>query len=555
MLTYQARALDYPAIMLGYIAYALVVVIYALWLRKSFEPRLQRFGWFLLAGQLLLLTMHGWPIGPHPWWNHDAEGNIPVAFATFQALAGSFSALAMALLAPARHRWHRGYWAFISLGLYVLAMDDFGVLHDRFHAIEDFYLVGGALLAVLSAIVWLQLAAWQRRFLILIVIGLSIGFVGAEELDKRQLICGDILEIFSYECMHPHPLEETFEKLGSFFIVMSLMGLAIKSIAAERWLRARRTLLLSFSLPTLGLLVLMTAVNVSIDWYVPMVQRGDTFRHRTDFANGYRLDASFYHFQNEYEPGSYLWLSFFGETHDIIEQDFGYAVQVVDQANGNVYAVHEHWSRKTAEQWREDGHYSEDKQKMWIPEDVPGRRALWLVFSLWEQNVAGDFVTIPITSSDQFLLSDTQIVLRELILPETTLDFSFGKSFILRDTAIPPSARVGETLVIPFTWQANADGDEDWVQFLHFVHEETGALWNHDQLPLGARLPTRLWYEGLRDTEAWQITLPADLASGNYAIYTGLYRLSDLARLPVSDVDGLPLPDARVPLGSITISD
>ena len=105
------------------------------------------------------------------------------------------------------------------------------------------------------------------------------------------------------------------------------------------------------------------------------------------------------------------------------------------------------------------------------------------------------------------------------------------------------------------TWETTADGEEDWVQFLHFVHEETGALWNHDQQPLGARLPTRLWYEGLRDTETWQITIPEDLAPGRYAVYTGLYRLSDLARLPVSDADGMPLPDARVPLGSITISD
>ena len=105
------------------------------------------------------------------------------------------------------------------------------------------------------------------------------------------------------------------------------------------------------------------------------------------------------------------------------------------------------------------------------------------------------------------------------------------------------------------TWEATKDGTEDWTQFLHFVHEETGALWNHDQQPLGARLPTRLWYEGLRDTETWQITIPEDLAPGRYAVYTGLYRLSDLARLSVSDADGMPLPDARVPLGFLTITE
>ena len=166
-----------------------------------------------------------------------------------------------------------------------------------------------------------------------------------------------------------------------------------------------------------------------------------------------------------------------------------------------------------------------------------------------------------INASDHQQLSDTQVVLRELVIPAPLSPApsvslaEFENGFALIATELPEIARAGETLAIPFTWQAASDSTEDWVQFLHFVHEETGALWNHDQQPLGERLPTRLWYEGLRDTEAWQITLPADLASGNYAIYTGLYRLSDLARLPVHDSDDMPLPDARVPLGFLTITE
>ena len=108
---------------LGYITYALVILIDARWLRHLFASRTQRFGWLLLAGQLLLLTMHGWPIGPHSWWNHDAEHNIPVALATCQVLSGSFCALAIAILSPLRPRWLRGYRVLISLGLFVLAQD------------------------------------------------------------------------------------------------------------------------------------------------------------------------------------------------------------------------------------------------------------------------------------------------------------------------------------------------------------------------------------------------------------------------------------------------
>ena len=95
---------------------------------------------------------------------------------------------------------------------------------------------------------------------------------------------------------------------------------------------------------------------------------------------------------------------------------------------------------------------------------------------------------------------------------------------------------------------------EEYVQFLHFRHEENGAWWVYDQQPLGARLPTRLWYEGLVDSTLWEIPLPVDLALGRYSVVTGLYRTRDLERLPVSaSADGTPFLDARVPLDMLTI--
>ena len=91
------------------------------------------------------------------------------------------------------------------------------------------------------------------------------------------------------------------------------------------------------------------------------------------------------------------------------------------------------------------------------------------------------------------------------------------------------------------------------MQFLHFVNEENGTLWNHDQQPLGSRLPTRLWYRGLADTETWQVPVPADLEPGKYRVFTGLYRAGDQQRVPAVDADGTPFVDARVPLGVLTI--
>ena len=99
-----------------------------------------------------------------------------------------------------------------------------------------------------------------------------------------------------------------------------------------------------------------------------------------------------------------------------------------------------------------------------------------------------------------------------------------------------------------FRWGAESAGSEDYIQYLHFFHDDSGAYWTIDQMPLGLRLPTRLWYEGLRSSEVWQFTLPADLQPGRYSIYSGLYRLSDMQRLGVTLADGArsrPTPASR----------
>ena len=81
----------------------------------------------------------------------------------------------------------------------------------------------------------------------------------------------------------------------------------------------------------------------------------------------------------------------------------------------------------------------------------------------------------------------------------------------------------------------------------------TGGV--YDQQPLGPRLPTRLWYSGLADSETWRVPLPADVAPGRYAVYTGLYRANDKERLPAVGADGALFPDARIPLANLTFTD
>ena len=164
-----------------------------------------------------------------------------------------------------------------------------------------------------------------------------------------------------------------------------------------------------------------------------------------------------------------------------------------------------------------------------------------------------------VLASDLNLLSETQVVLGELVLPadsptpESVPLAQFDTGFTLDAVDMPEIARAGETLTIPFAWRSEEQGREDYIQFLHLGHQESGVWFVYDQQPLGPRLPTRLWYQGLADSEVWQVPFPADLAPGRYTVFSGLYRTRDSERVPASGADGTPWLDARVPLGSIMV--
>ena len=181
-----------------------------------------------------------------------------------------------------------------------------------------------------------------------------------------------------------------------------------------------------------------------------------------------------------------------------------------------------------------------------------------MVLTLWRKE--GDaFLRQKIISSDQPLLDDAQVILDEFVMQGEPVASSsipiarFENGFTLDAANVPESAQAGETLAIPFAWRTDKDGREDFVQFLHLGHEASGAWWVHDEQPLGPRLPTRLWYSGLADSETWEVPLPVDLAPGRYTVFTGLYRAGDQVRQPATDAEGTHFVDARVPLGVLTI--
>ena len=237
----------------------------------------------------------------------------------------------------------------------------------------------------------------------------------------------------------------------------------------------------------------------------------------------------------------------------------GYSLVIVDQVTGGELARQDLFSRGQllwlmGADWR---HSYRETLQVALPADMPANRAYWILLTQWQER-DGFFATQALSESRLPRLSDTQLIIGETLRRQITAASSqpiasFDGGLALTGVDMPSSAARGQSLPIAFSWRADAAGADDFIQFLHLFHEESGQWHVYDQQPLGARLPTRLWYAGLSDSESWQLPLPVDMPPGEYQVFTGLYRHSDQQRLPAARPDGSPWPDNRVALGILEI--
>ena len=360
-------------------------------------------------------------------------------------------------------------------------------------------------------------------------------------------------------------LEETLETLG---ILVALAGVAGYAAAVVSSARTGRIVIVTGML----LFILMTGELVNARYGAEIEKFVYLYRTQVEerlFARRILADIDDqaltltgwqFNFPKAGESSTMrLWL----HASSSLVDGFGIAVQLLDQESEAVIAAADKmsWNGRNTEKWQPGRQFTRSQAvKLTLPADPPVNRALWLTLSFWEYEGNVAIRPLPVDSSDYPLLGETHVILDELVFPETVASTSqeaspgrFANGFVLQAASFPGRAQAGEELEVTFRWGTDSAGSEDWTQFLHLVHEESGSLWNVDQMPLGLRLPTHLWYAGLQASEAWRFTLPADLQPGRYAIYSGLYRLSDLQRLSVTLADGTQPADARIPLGTILI--
>ena len=99
-------------------------------------------------------------------------------------------------------------------------------------------------------------------------------------------------------------------------------------------------------------------------------------------------------------------------------------------------------------------------------------------------------------------------------------------------------------------WRAEAFMEQSYTVFVHLVGPDGRICAQADGLPQAGRHPTTHWLPGEVVADSYQLERPAGAPSGEYRLLAGLYDLTTLTRLPVTDSGGSPVPDDAILIAS-----
>ncbi len=541
------------------VLYALVLLVSYRWLIPRLPPTAKKLATIVFLALTLVIVLGLQRAHRSTYllslFYLNGEGNVVTAVGATQFALVAELALITAWLERGRPLWRRLYLVGLAPLFLYFAWDELDSQRVWLAHWELVYATIGAIVVAVTSVVAVRSPRHTWIWYICLLAGLAISAAGALLIEQlRHLdICRD-LGLVHYSafigkdrCL-VYLVEESLELLGIWLVLVAMLGL-FSDVAAAPNLRLRCLL---YAMPVLSFLAIVSFTDADLERVQRKIQASPA---DVTFESGVRL------YGYQIEPGAEdnhlqvsLWLSALPFGYN----GLGYSIHLLDPISATSLSNRDKFVSVSGSLVRGPWHLPVFRQvaQLEIAPHLPRNHMFLVVLTVWREQ--GDqFAPQKIVSSDQELLGGTQVVLGELVIPAKSAAPTvaplavFDKAFTLAEVDLPERVRAGETLAIPFAWRAQKDGTEDYAQFIHLGHEESDEWWVYDQQPLGPRLPTRLWYSGLADTEVWEIPLPPDLALGRYAVFTGLYRAVDLERLRAADATGSPFADGRVPLGYV----
>ncbi len=120
-------------------------------------------------------------------------------------------------------------------------------------------------------------------------------------------------------------------------------------------------------------------------------------------------------------------------------------------------------------------------------------------------------------------------------VPDAPVSATFEDKITLLGYSLPKCAATSShSLCVRLHWQALRTIERDYTVFVHLLDLYGQRVAGYDSQPLGGLYPTSRWSSGEVVVSDFNLTLPEDLATGEYKLVTGFYDLASMERLSVA---------------------
>ena len=515
-----------------------------------------------------------WPTMLKWFANVNTEYTPGTMFSSAQLLVAGVTALVIATLLRERGWPGRAFLLAMGGAFLFLGLDEFFEVHEYIwqlapdlnlyglHLWRLLYLGGGGGLALATLLVWRLQYRELGRVFALLFLGLAVtGLSGiVVEHVTLQAWCWTAEEGGQWVCENPQQwlvFEEIFEVVGVTLVLGGLLLFAQERLERRAWRRLTRIVPLTWALTLVGLPVYLwilpdvekalTATPIRIAWYEGGLE-----------LQGVRLDSS------PASPGDEVSVWLYWQKLGDLPQNLHLSLHALERpglAASLASDEQDDIGQFNIEGWL-PGVTVRKRLTLRLPEEINTPGSLALMLRVWRGNWAQrEIVGVAVDSSDRQLLGRDQVVIGSVAVPGPApvsagwrpLEARFGGQLALSDYTLPEEVVAGSALALALDWRALTAPEADFTQFLHFfAAADDSFMAGFDEAPFGGRFPTSDWPAGHALRDNWQVTLPEELAPGDYQLVFGLYDARTLERLPLQ-VAGADVRDGLLPLGQVRV--
>ncbi len=518
-----------------------------------------------------------WPSLLKWFANVNTEYTPGTMFSSAQLLVAGVTALVIATLLRERLWPGRVFWLAAGGAFLFLSLDEFIEIHEHIwklwqlspgftlvglHLWRGLYLVGGGGLTLATLLLWRRHYRESGRVFALLFIGLAVtGISGiAVEHVTLQAWCWTAAKSGRWVCENPQQwlvFEEIFEIVGVTLALGGLLLFAQERLERRAWRRLTRIVPVTWALALVGLTVYLwvlpdvektlTAAPLRVTWYEGSLE-----------LQGVRIDGS------PAGPGDEVSVWLYWQKSGSIPRNLHLSLHALERpglARSLASAEAGLIGQYEIDGWL-PGVTVRKRLTLRLPEEMNTPASLAPMLRVWRGNWAqGEILGVDVHSSDRQLLGPDQVVIGSVALPGPapvsaagkTVEARFGDALMLGGYSLPEEAVAGSALALALDWQVLAAPGANFTQFLHFfAAADDRFVAGFDEPPFGGRFPTSDWPAGHALRDEWQVSLPPELAPGDYQLVFGLYDAQTLERLPLQ-VAGEALQDGLLPLGRLQV--